>query len=255
VASAPVPHGINRRHREAPILSAHPALTERHVTVRTMTGGLSDATCKAVEVHPESPKPVRTSPWVEEMRAVLRGARSAAVPCGTCTACCTSSQFVLIEADETEAIAHIPAPLRFPAPRRPGSFVLGYDKNGRCPMLVNEACSIYEHRPRTCRAYDCRVFAAAGLADDVDGKAMISTAAQAWRFDPVVSTQLQAIRAAATYLLEHQAELGDVLPATVTHLAVLAFEIHELWLRGSPDVLVVRERITTAIDSRAAPTQ
>lgn len=206
-------------------------------------------------VHHESPKLVRTSSWVEEMRAVLRGERSAEVPCGTCTACCTSSQFVLIEEDETDALAHIPAPLRFPAPRRPGSFVLGYDENGRCPMLANEACSIYEHRPRTCRAYDCRVFAAAGLADDVDGKAMISTAAQAWRFDPVVGAQLQAIREAATYLLEHRAELGDVLPATVTHLAVLAFEIHELWLLGSPDVPVVRERIATVVGSRAVPTQ
>jgi hypothetical protein len=120
-------------------------------------------------------------------------------------------------------------------------------------MLVDEACSIYEHRPRTCRAYDCRVFAAAGLADDVDGKAMISSAAKAWRFDPVVGTHLQAIRAAATFLLEHRAELGDVLPATVTHLAVLAFEIHELWLRGSPDVSVVRGRIATVVASRAAP--
>jgi Fe-S-cluster containining protein len=28
-------------------------------------------------------------------------------------------------------------------------------------MLVGGGCSIYEHRPRTCRTYDCRVFAAA----------------------------------------------------------------------------------------------
>jgi hypothetical protein len=119
-------------------------------------------------------------------------------------------------------------------------------------MLVNEGCSIYEHRPRTCRNYDCRVIAAAGLADDVDGKALISSAAQSWRFDPVVDTQLQAIRAAATFLREHQVELGDVLPSTVTQLAVLAFEIHELWLRGSPDVPAVRERIATAVASPAA---
>ena len=34
---------------------------------------------------------------------------------------------------------------------------------GHCPMLVDGRCSIYEHRPRTCRTYDCRVFPAAGL--------------------------------------------------------------------------------------------
>ena len=29
-------------------------------------------------------------------------------------------------------------------------------------------CSIYDHRPRTCRTFDCRVFAAAGVAVDAD---------------------------------------------------------------------------------------
>ena len=36
---------------------------------------------------------------------------------------------------------------------------MGYDERGHCPMLVDGDCSIYEHRPRTCRTYDCRVFA------------------------------------------------------------------------------------------------
>jgi uncharacterized protein len=121
-------------------------------------------------------------------------------------------------------------------------------------MLVDGACSIYNHRPRTCRVYDCRVFAATGLAEDVDGKAMISKAAKLWRFDPEVNAQLAAIRSAATYLRDHAAELADVLPLTVTHLAVLAFEIHELWLDGSPDVPNVRRRITEVVASRAAPT-
>ena len=30
-------------------------------------------------------------------------------------------------------------------------------------MLVDGRCSIYEHRPRTCRTYDCRIFTATGL--------------------------------------------------------------------------------------------
>ena len=41
------------------------------------------------------------STWVIEMQGALRGGQSD-VPCGGCTACCTSSQFIHIGPDETE---------------------------------------------------------------------------------------------------------------------------------------------------------
>ncbi len=83
------------------------------------------------------------------MQRALRGDGGTDVPCGTCTACCTSSQFVHIEPDETDTLAHIPADVLFPAPLAPrGHVLLGYDERGHCPMLVDNACSIYEHRPR-----------------------------------------------------------------------------------------------------------
>ena len=54
----------------------------------------------------------------------------------TCTACCTSSQFVHIEPDETDTLAHIPAALRFPAPgtARRGTWCSGTTSGGtaRC---------------------------------------------------------------------------------------------------------------------------
>lgn len=106
------------------------------------------------------------------------------VPCGDCTACCRSSQFVLVEADEEDAHAHIPAELLFPAPGRPGDHVLGYDREGRCPMLVDDTCSIYERRPRACRAYDCRVFAATAV-DPGEDKPLIRERVHRWRFDRV----------------------------------------------------------------------
>src|SRR5688572_7337692 len=85
------------------------------------------------------------------------------VPCGGCTACCRSSYFVHIEPDETATLRRIPKALLFPAPGQPrGHVVLGYDERGQCPMLVDDRCSIYEDRPRTCRQFDCRVFVAAG---------------------------------------------------------------------------------------------
>src|SRR4051794_37734314 len=112
----------------------------------------------------------RFSPWLTGMRGALRGEGGSDVPCGGCTACCRSSQFVHIGPDEVETLAHIPTELLFPAPRLPrGHLLLGYDERGHCPMLVDDKCSIYEHRPRTCRTYDCRVFPAAGVEiDDED---------------------------------------------------------------------------------------
>src|SRR5690242_17381514 len=54
--------------------------------------------------------------WLDQMSAALRGDADADVPCGSCTACCTSSQFVPIGPDEVDALAHIPADLLFPVP-------------------------------------------------------------------------------------------------------------------------------------------
>src|SRR3954462_9632098 len=123
--------------------------------------------------------------WLGEMTEALTGGRTSTVPCGSCTACCTSSQFIHIGPAETEALAHIPAGLLFPAPGRPkGHVLLGYDERGHCPMLVDGRCSIYAHRPRTCRASDCRIFAAAGLDVDAEDehKEAIARRARRWRF-------------------------------------------------------------------------
>ena len=126
------------------------------------------------------------SAWVADMRAALRGDIDMDVPCDGCTACCTSSQFVHVAPDEADALAHIPRPLLFPAPGRArGHVVLGYDEHGRCPMLVDGRCSIYEHRPRTCRTYDCRIYAATGIDVDEDDDTKVDVAARArrWRFE------------------------------------------------------------------------
>ncbi len=140
------------------------------------------------------------SSWADAMLGALRGEGDADVPCAGCTACCTSSQFVHIEPDETDTLAHIPPELLFPAPRRPrGHVLLGYDESGKCPMLIDNACSIYEHRPRTCRTYDCRIFAATGVEVD-DDKPEIARRVRRWRFRFPTDDDLRrrdAIRAAA----------------------------------------------------------
>lgn len=155
--------------------------------------------------------------WLTDMHAALRGERDSDVPCDGCTACCASSQFVNIEPDETDTLAHIHAALRFPAPGRPsGHVLLGYDEHGRCPMLGDHGCTIYEHRPRTCRTYDCRVFTATGIEPDASQPA-IRAQVRRWRFEvttPEAGTRWRALHdAAAPAPGEAEAPLARALRA------------------------------------------
>ncbi len=174
--------------------------------------------------------------WLAEIQGAIRGGHDSDVPCGTCTGCCRSSQFVHIGPDETDALAHIPKQLLFPAPRAPhGHLLMGYDEQGRCPMLIDDRCSIYEHRPSTCRTYDCRVFEASGLdlLDDPD-KSPIADRAARWRFrnvGPSDDAQHQAVRAAAAFVRDHHDELPpELAPMNTTQLAVVAIQTHEAFL-------------------------
>ena len=177
-------------------------------------------------------------PWLQSMTAVLRGEPGATVdvPCDGCTACCESSQFVLVGPDEHAARSMIPAGLLFPAPGAPEGFsVLPYDQHGRCPMLGETGCLIYEHRPRTCRAYDCRVLAAAGV-DPGPGKPAIGRRVSEWRFQldgPDDEVASDSVRSAAAFLAEHGTDLPGGNPPP-TQLAALAVEVHDLFLRGAP---------------------
>ncbi len=169
------------------------------------------------DVNGEGEEPLAAgdfSAWLAGMRRALLDDGGSEVPCGGCTACCTSAQFVHIEPDEAATLAHIPAQLLFPAPRMPaGHVLLGYDENGHCPMLVDGACSIYEHRPRTCRTYDCRVFPATGVEPD-ESQAGIARQARRWRFGfpaEVDRSEYDALRAAATLVGEPNATQRAVL--------------------------------------------
>ena len=187
--------------------------------------------------------------WVKNMQGALRGELGSDVPCGSCTACCTSSQFVHIEPDEQDTLSHIPSELLFPAPRMPrGHVLLGYDERGHCPMLVDDKCSIYEHRPRTCRVYDCRVFPAAGVAIEDADKVLIGQRAKRWRFSYATDdgrVRHEAVRAAATFLDEHGALVFDGAAApNATQLAVLAVEMHDAFVGRTPDMQDVRVELT-----------
>jgi Fe-S-cluster containining protein len=207
------------------------------------------------------------SSWLAEVRGAIRERRTSHVPCGDCTACCRSSQFVHIEPHETDTLSHIPAQLLFPAPGLPpGHALLGYDEHGHCPMLSDNRCSIYEHRPKTCRTYDCRIFPAAGI-DIVDDKELITQRARRWRFTfrtPEDRAQHDAVRAATTFLGEHEDLLPNTAaPLNATQHAVLAIDISDAFLGrdgrtgevtvAEPDADVVRVEIRRRTRARQAP--
>jgi Fe-S-cluster containining protein len=179
--------------------------------------------------------------WVEGFRAAQRGERPADVPCDGCTACCTSAQFVPIAPDETATLARVPKELQFPAPGLPpGHVVLPYDEHGRCPLLGDRGCTIYEDRPRTCRAYDCRVFAATGMPPDAHQPAIAARAAR-WRFDLDHDAD-RAVHAAVQVVARHLTTAGSPslegdgapLPPTAGSRAALAVAAHAVALRTDP---------------------
>ena len=101
-------------------------------------------------------------------------------------------------------------------------------------MLTDAGCSIYEDRPRTCRTYDCRLFAAVGMSLEEDEKAAINERVARWRFrypTPADAQQEAAVRAAAAHMWEHgEPGPGYVIPVNVTNVAVRAVELYEQFL-------------------------
>jgi Fe-S-cluster containining protein len=198
----------------------------------------------------------RVGPWLAQLEAARRGEVDADVPCHGCTACCRASQFVPVGPDEVDTLAHLPAELLFPVPGRPGHLLLGYDERGRCPMLSEDGCAVYAHRPRACRAYDCRTYAATGVAPDPATQGDVAVRVGRWRFevrDEEDAARLAALRAAARWVDEHRSELPVAIrPATPSHHAALAVELHRAFAPG-PDRPDPTELVARVADAATPP--
>jgi uncharacterized protein len=198
--------------------------------------------------------------WLAAMRSALRHVADAEVPCGDCCACCSTGHFVHIGPHERETLVRVPRELLFPAPGMPaGHVVLPYDERGRCPLLDDGGrCTIYDHRPLTCRTYDCRVFAAAGLDAD---REPITLRARRWRFScpaPDDAAQLAAVRAAALWIPAHAAAFpGGAVPADSPDLAVLAVRVADVFLpdglasSGADDATIAAAIVRAATEGGA----
>lgn len=176
------------------------------------------------------------STWLAETRRAQRlPTVGADVPCGSCTGCCRASYFIHIRPDEQAALARIPRALLFPAPGLPaGHLLMGYDAQGRCPMLVEDRCTIYEDRPQTCRDFDCRVFAATGVALEEEGpQAGIAERARRWRFELPSERdrrELAITREAGAFLQEQRERFPPgALPPNPAQLAALAIRVYDVF--------------------------
>ncbi len=174
--------------------------------------------------------------WLLHTRENLLTENGTVVACGECIACCSSSQFIHIRPGETRTLSMIRKDLLVPAPGLPaGNVLLGYDKNGFCPMMINGACSIYEHRPLTCRNYDCRVFTAAGIIAGGKSRKRINEQIKLWKFSYPAERdrdEHMAVQAAAKFIREHaECFPGGRIPDTPVQLAILAIKVYEVFLR------------------------
>lgn len=174
------------------------------------------------------------SAWLAEFRASLRGRGGTQVPCGACVGCCISSYSILVRPEDTRALAAIPAHLLTNAPAfGAGVKAVGYLRDGTCPMLHAGQCSIYEHRPQTCRDYDCRVFAAAGI-DAGESKIAINKRVREWRFryeNESDHDAHRAMRAAAAFISEQGECFPEHrFPKSPSGVAVLAAKSHAVFL-------------------------
>jgi uncharacterized protein len=140
--------------------------------------------------------------WLAAMRGVLRGERDADVPCGDCIGCCVSSYPIPLRPADVRARAEVPEQYLLGTQAAGERWLMGFREDGHCPFMNRRRCEIYADRPQTCRDYDCRIYAAAGLVPD-GNRAVIERRVREWAFSFESEEQhaaAAAVRRAAQFI-------------------------------------------------------
>jgi uncharacterized protein len=105
-------------------------------------------------------------------------------------------------------------------------------------MLRDNECSIYLGRPQTCRDYDCRVFAAAGVEPGGPDKVVINRRVRQWLFSyptELDRTAHDAVRTTAAFIRTKRSSFpGQRAPMGPSGVSVLACESYRVFLH--PDI-------------------
>jgi Fe-S-cluster containining protein len=208
---------------------------------------------KAAEILPDCPAG-DFSLWLEHTRDALISNSGVDVDCGECKACCSSSYFIHISPEETGVLSRIDRRILFPAPGlAKGNVLLGYREDGSCPMMNGGTCSIYEHRPLTCRNYDCRIFAAAGIDAGGVEKMNITARVRRWMFSfpgEKDRAEFGAVQSAAAFIREHSGCFpSGVAPKNPSLLAVMAIKVYGVFMipDGDDESRTVSETVSAVI--------
>jgi hypothetical protein len=134
---------------------------------------------------------------------------------------------------------------------------MGFDAQGHCFMFANGGCSIYSHRPETCRTYDCRVFTAAGMKAGPD-KSVINERIASWRFEyssPRDHEEHGAVTAAANFIRQHPVRFpGGHVPSRPSEIAVLAVKSYQVFLdKPATDAEIAAAIVTACRDFDSRP--
>jgi Fe-S-cluster containining protein len=185
------------------------------------------------------PDPVETAvdagpfgTWLAAASASLRGTAGTDVPCGDCVGCCVSSYHIPLREQDAAALERIPE--QHLVQSCTGQLHIQYRLDGLCPMLAAGRCTIYAHRPQTCRDYDCRFFAAAGIEAGGPERSVINTRVRQWRFTYPTTADRRAhdaVRSAAAFV-QREAYLfpAGFAPTRPTGIAVLSVKTHSVFL-------------------------
>ncbi len=197
--------------------------------------------------------------WLATMRAVLRGERIADVPCGDCVGCCISSYPIPLRPEDVRARAEVPEQFLLGQAAQGQRWLMGFREDGSCPFMSGRACGIYEDRPQTCRDYDCRIYAAVGLAPD-GNRPVIERRVGEWRFSfssDEERADAAAVRRAAQFIRAHAALFPAGMRAgSAPAAAVLAVKTYALFVdEDAPAAAgqLVRRVIDLARQFDAAP--
>jgi Fe-S-cluster containining protein len=192
--------------------------------------------------------------WLKRFQTALKNESGMDVKCGDCNACCRASQFIHIKPEEKATLAGIDKRLLFPAPGLPkGNLVMGYNGTGCCPMLKNGICSIYQDRPITCRTYDCRLFAAAGILAGGKEKYLVNRQVRRWRFSYKNALDREkhlAVISAADFLKRNKRIFPTgTISGNPIQLAIMAVKCYAVFLERhrSQTKAEIAQRVITSV--------